>query len=244
MRASSFFSHTAAACCLAALCGCFVRPPTIADVHIGHAITGVHVTPDRKGYLQVAQVRAGEAQDAASKAIQDSDLPHLKADIAAAVEASDSSADFGLKQSVIMGANHISFAATSEDASANVIRFAPVFAADISSVVGRCDYIVLLGRDVAGAASFKEARLVADEISKLTRANVDGDDSNNDGIVGSSPSEYGMKQLWAEVQAMIGREKPAYRTVDQWYLFNLVRLPNGRWVFDKFSRGGNIDGYK
>jgi len=27
-------------------------------------------------------------------------------------------------------------------------------------------------------------------------------------------------------------------------LFNLVRLPNGKWVFDKFKRGGNIEGYK
>jgi hypothetical protein len=43
---------------------------------------------------------------------------------------------------------------------------------------------------------------------------------------------------------MIARERPAYRTVDQWYLFNLVRLPNGRWVFDKLARGGNVDGYK
>jgi hypothetical protein len=33
-------------------------------------------------------------------------------------------------------------------------------------------------------------------------------------------------------------------TVDQWYLFNLVRLPNGKWVFDKLGRGGNIEGYK
>ena len=43
---------------------------------------------------------------------------------------------------------------------------------------------------------------------------------------------------------MIGRETPHYVTVPQWYLFNLVRLPNGRWVFDKLGRGGNIDGYK
>jgi hypothetical protein len=50
--------------------------------------------------------------------------------------------------------------------------------------------------------------------------------------------------LRAEVQAMLSRETPAYRTVDQWYLFNLVRLPNGRWVFDKLGRGGTIDGYK
>jgi len=43
---------------------------------------------------------------------------------------------------------------------------------------------------------------------------------------------------------MINREDPPYRTVDEWYLFNLVRLPSGLWVFDKLGRGGNIDGYK
>ena len=53
-----------------------------------------------------------------------------------------------------------------------------------------------------------------------------------------------MKQLRAELDGIIARESPPYRTVDQWYLFNLVKLPNGRWVFDKLGRGGNIDKYK
>ena len=82
------------------------------------------------------------------------------------------------------------------------------------------------------------------EIAKLAQANLTGDDANSDGVVGSVPSEYGLLQLRKELEAMIGREKPPYVTVDQWYLFNLVRLPNGRWVFDKFGRGGNIEGYK
>jgi hypothetical protein len=54
-----------------------------------------------------------------------------------------------------------------------------------------------------------------------------------------------MKQLRKELQDMIARENPPYTTVDQYYLFNLVRLPNGKWVYDKLGRGGNIDsGYK
>ena len=80
---------------------------------------------------------------------------------------------------------------------------------------------------------------------KLTReANLEGEDTDHDGKVGSTPAEFGMAQLRQEFDAMIARESPPYRTVDQWYLFNLVRLPSGRWVFDKLSRGGNIDGYK
>jgi hypothetical protein len=230
--------------CAGCLCACAVHPPTIAHVHIGHAVTAVHVTPEHKGYLEVAEQRGNEALASAQSAAGDTDLPQLKAHIASAVGATDSQETFGLKQSLTMAANHITFAATSEDASANVVRSAPVFASNIAAVIGRCDYIDLLGKDVAASSSLREASLSAAEILKLARANLEGDDSNGDGIIGSVPAEFGLVQLRAELQAMISRENPPYRTVDEWYLFNLVRLPNGRWVFDKLGRGGNIDGYK
>jgi hypothetical protein len=230
--------------CLAGVCGCIVHPPTIAHVHIGHAVTAVHVTPGHEGYLSVAELRANEAYAAAKSAYADADLRQLKAHIAAVVDATNSLDNFGVRQSVTMAANHISFAATSADASANVIAFAPTFATDTATVVERCNYIDLLGKDVASSGSLKDASLLAEEILKLARANVDGNDSNGDDAVGSSPSKYGLVQLRAEVKDMLSRERPSYRTVDQWYLFNLVRLPNGRWVFDKLGRGGTIDGYK
>ena len=235
--------------CLTALCACMVHPPTIAHVHIGHAVTAVHVTPGHEGYLSVAELRANEAYAAAKSAHGDADLRQLKVHIAAVVDATDSQDNFGVRQSVTMAANHISFAATSADASANVIRFAPAFATDTAALVERCNYIDLLGKDVASSASLKEGSLLAEEILKLARANVDGanidgNDSNGDAVTGSAPSKYGLVQLRAEIQAMLARETPPYRTVDQWYLFNLVRLPNGRWVFDKLGRGGTIDGYK
>ena len=232
---------------LAAVTGtaaCMTRPPTIAHVHIGHAMTGVHVTPEHKGYILVAEQRADEVLVAVKNAGQATDLNGLKAQIALAVSENDNQDNFGVKQSLIMAANHIAFAATSGDASDNVIRFAPVFRNDIAAVVGRCDYIDLLGKDVAASSSMKEASLLVEEMSKAARANVEGDDSKGDGVKGSVPADYGMAQLRAELQAMIARENPPYRTVDDWYLFNLVRLPNGRWVFDKLGRGGNIDGYK
>jgi hypothetical protein len=230
--------------CLTLLYACMVHPPTIAHVHIGHAVTAVHVTPGHEGYLSVAELRANEAYAAAKSAHGDADLRQLKVHIAAVVDATDSQDNFGVRQSVTMAANHISFAATSADASANVIRFAPAFATDTAALVERCNYIDLLGKDVASSASLKEASLLAEEILKLARANVEGNDSNADDAGGSASSQYGLVQLRAEIQAMLARETPPYRTVDQWYLFNLVRLPNGRWVFDKLGRGGTIDGYK
>jgi hypothetical protein len=224
--------------------GCVSRPPTIAHVHIGHAITGVHVTPNQEGYLVTAERRGGEAVEFSHLAAASNDLAVIKQNVAAAVKATDSEDNFGVKQAIVMAANHITFAATSDDASVNVQQAAPVFASHITGVVERCELIILLGKDVAASSSAKEAAVPVVELGKLAQANVDGDDSNGDGVVGSAPSEYGLVQLRKELEAMIARETPHYVTVPQWYLFNLVRLPNGRWVFDKLGRGGNIDGYK
>jgi hypothetical protein len=226
------------------LMGCTSRPPTIAHVHIGHAITGVHVTPNQEGYLVTAERRAGQTVELARLAASSNDLAEIKKNVAAAVKATDSADDFGVKQAIVMAANHITFAATSDDASTNVQRSAPKFASDITRVVERCELIVLLGKDVASSASAKDAAVSVAELGKLAQANVAGEDSDGDGVVGSAPSQYGLLQLRKELEAMIARENPPYVTVPQWYLFNLVRLPNGRWVFDKLGRGGNIDGYK
>jgi len=224
--------------------GCISRPPTVAHVHIGHAITGVHVTPNKEGYLVSAERRAREAADYASKAVNSHDLADIKHDITLAEHATNSKDDFGVRESVVMAVNHVTFAATSEDATLNVQQAAPRFATDSTRMVERCDLISLLSKDVEGSNNVNEALVSAGEIAKLTQANVSGDDSNGDGVVGSVPSEYGLLQLRKELENIVAREKPPYVTVDRWYLFNLVRLPNGKWVFDKFGRGGNIEGYK
>jgi hypothetical protein len=224
--------------------GCVSRPPTVAHVHIGHAITGVHVTPDHEGYMATAEKRARETIGFTAKARAAADLGEIKRNIALALRATASKDDFGVKEAVTMAVNHILFAATSDDASLNVQKAAPVFAADSTRVVQRCDLIELLGKDVEASTSVREASVSVAEITKLAQANIDGDDSTGDGRVGSEPAEYGLLQLRAELEAMIARERPPYITVDRWYLFNLVRLPNGKWVFDKFGRGGNIEGCK
>ena len=244
MRFTLFTSHLFGLAAVLGLSACVTRPPTIAHVHIGHALTGVHVTPGHKGYVLVAEQRAAESLEAAQTASRAADLHELKIAVASAVIATDNEENFGVKQSLTLAANHITFAATSADASDNVIRFAPVFKENTAAVIGRCEYIDLLGKDVAASSSMKEASLLVREILKAAQANVDGDDSKKSGVRGAIPADYGMLQLRDQLQAMIARENPPYRTVDEWYLFNLVRLPNGRWVFDKLGRGGNIDGYK
>src|SRR5579862_1803599 len=128
--------------------GCVSRPPTIAHVHIGHAITAVHVTPDKQGYIVVAQRRAQEAIDFAAQAGSSTDLGEIKRKVDLANHATNSRDDFGVKESLVMAVNHVSFAATSDDASANVQKSAPIFARDATGVVQRCDLIELLSKDV------------------------------------------------------------------------------------------------
>jgi hypothetical protein len=227
-----------------AAAGCVSHPPTIAHVHVGHAVTGVHVTPGQKGYFQQAEERAREAADKARAASGSQDLAEIKTFAASVVEATQSKEQFGLKHALVMSANHIAFAATSPDASINLQQSGPAFAKDTARVVERCELIALLGKDVAASTSASEATVLAGEISKLAAANLDGEDTDGDGKAGTTAAEYGVKQLRAELDAIVARENPPYRTVEQWYLFNLVKLPNGRWVFDKLGRGGNIEGYQ
>lgn len=228
----------------ALLSGCVTRTPTIAHVHLGHALTGVHVTPGRVGYLSVAEERALSAVQSAHAAATHTTLQQVKDSVAAANKAATSDEDFGLRLALTQAASHISFAADADDASTNVREEAARFAKNINGVVERCNLIALLAKDVASAKRLEEAKALASEIDKLSTQNLNGIDSNRDGTIGGQPVEYGVKQLRIEISDMIAREKPAYRTIDQTYLFNLVRLPNGKWVFDKFKRGGNIDGYK
>jgi hypothetical protein len=229
---------------LVGMAGCVSRPPTIAHVHIGHALTGVHVTPNHEGYFVQAEKRAKEAIDASQTGLASNDLGEMQKDAAAVVKATDSEDDFGVKQALAMAANHITFAATSDDASINVQKSAPVFAGDVSRVMERCALIELLGKDVQSSKTSAEAQVSLAEMGKLAQANLAGDDADGNGAVGATPGEFGLVQLRKEVEAMVARENPKYVTVDQWFLFNLVKLPNGKWVFDKLGRGGNIEGYK
>ncbi len=61
--------------------GCVSRAPTIAHVHIGHAITGVHVTPNQEGYLVTAERRGGQAVEISRAAAGSTDLAVIKQNV-------------------------------------------------------------------------------------------------------------------------------------------------------------------
>jgi len=234
--------------------GCALKRPTIAHTHIGHALAGWIDTPDKEGLFIVAEKKARQAMESAKLGTSEPiDMgrikQHFKEVIAATnpPQPSDGGAvSYGVKQALSGAIGHLTYAAASDDATPNVRQFASKFESDAGAVLDRCDLITTLSTDVINSRSMEEGKLLADEVYKLTQANLFGGDANADGKVGGNPAEFGLKQLRQEIEAMLAREKPPYTAVNQWYLFNLIHLPDGRWIFrndfgdktDSYTRGG------
>lgn len=237
---------------LALLPGCASHPPTIAHTHLGHAITSWVDTPGKKGLLVVAEDSAQRALDAAQHAASpDADLATIKGWVHKAVDATTppeadpgDPPNYGVLNALQGAVDHVQFAAESDDASANVRAGAAPFARNAHGVIERCELVGALGGDILGSSSREVASQLSGELVKLTRANIFGEDSDGDGVIGSTPQEYGLRQLRSELQGVIDREDPPYTTVDTWYLLNLIRLPSGKWIFRQHtdaagaSRGG------
>jgi len=237
--------------------GCTVKVPTIAHTHIGHTITAWQDTPDRMGLLVVAEKKAQEASEHAGRAsTEGSDIDVVKSAVSKVLIATDPQSTrstaikvgppYGLKQALTGAIDHITFAANSDDATANMRNFAVEFDGNSVAVIERCDLITVLGEDISASSSFEEADILAQEIFSLTQANLSGVDSDGNGVVGSSPEEYGLRQLRSELDAMLAREDPPYSTVNRWYVLNLIQLPTGEWAFKERSSdsgGGGGGGY-
>jgi hypothetical protein len=234
--------------------GCAIKRPTIAHVHVGHALTGWHDTPGKEGLFVTAEKEARKALDAARAANQGNPQATRQfSQIQEVINATDGATGkkhYGVKQALTGAMNHITYAAASEDASPNVRQFAGRFEHYTQFILDRSDLITALGKDVLGASSREERNLLTGEIVKLTAANLYGEDADGDGVPGGQPSEYGLKQLRSHLETMLKRENPPYKSVNTWYLFNLIRLPDGSWIFRNrfqdqdtaYGRGGGNGG--
>ena len=236
---------------LIAMTACSHRAPTISHVHIGHALTGWHDTPDKEGLFVVAEKKAGEALEFAhAAAVSSPDMNRIKTNITQVIILTDGEVaesgrivQYGVKQALANAVSHITYAATSPDATDNTKAFSGGFAANAAGVLNRCDLITALGKNINRSESVEEATLLAPEIERLARENVYGEDLDGDGNVGSKADEYGLVQLRRDIEAMIAREDPPYTTVNSWYLFNLIRLPDGSWAFRKRHSDSSSERY-
>lgn len=138
---------------------------------------------------------------------------------------------FGLLRAIKEAIDHIEFAGTSKDATPNVQAGAVGFAKNGAIVVERAELIIALAQEVLASNSIPDAAALVEEIARLCQSNVEGVDHDGDGVIGSRPDEFGLKQLRKFLSDMIAREVPAYVPVAEKYLFGLIRLATGEWTF-------------
>ncbi len=212
--------------------GCAHQPPTIAHTHIGHAITAFDGTPGDDGLFNIAENRALESQRLAQALTSSGSAQQSNASARELIDVIGSN-QYGLKFSLREAVSHISYAAGADDASANVRTSSARFADAAEDVIRRCDLILLLTADFVASQNAGERQQLGQQINDLVTLNVRGQ--------AGSDQQIGTTELREMLDAMIAGENPPYTTVDRWYLFHLVRLPecDTCWAWRKWANSSN-----
>lgn len=222
------------------------QTPKISHVHVGHAMTAWQGTPNEQGLFITAEQEAVIAFEQAQLALKNThDLNMLKVHIKYVQHAMNSDVvkegvgtGYGFIKALNAARDHILFAADSDDASENIKHTAERWSENVDAVIQRSKLVLALCKEIVASDSHDEVMVLTDEVKILTQRNLYGYDSDNDGVIANTAPDYGIKQLKEDVLAMIAREDPPYQTVDKKYLFGLIRLPTGKWIFD-FNKSTN-----
>lgn len=206
----------------------FEELPSIAHVHIGHAITGWKEAPAKKGLFAVAEDYAGESlvqaqaleAEADELAAAQKNAGELLRTLEPTLVDADSE-DYGFKDAFTQAIDHLTFAAQSDDATENVIASVEQIESYSFAVVERTDLIIAMTQAVIDAESLMEVSVMAEEILRQVEVNVQG----------GSEGEVGIRQIRMSINEMLDREEPPYQPVAEKYLFGLIRLPDGKWMF-------------
>ncbi len=228
-------------------CGTVVSKdaPTIAHIHIGHAITGWPLAPKKQGLLVAAELAAIAAATNSQfmlKAARDGDMERARRyleDTAKAVDPGflnqSNSNEYGLRKAAAEAITHLQLASEVEDASANVQRTVTTARIKAEDIIDRSDELLAFLDAGSKAQSIDEMEIIAEEIVRTLNSIAGGPDI---------PDNYGLYDFREDIESMVARENPPYKTVDSFYLFNLVKLPDGKWGFaSRSSRGAAGAGY-
>ncbi len=219
--------------------------PSIAHIHIGHAITGWPFAPKKQGLLVVAELSAITAATTGElmlKAAREGNMERAKKFLVETSNAVDpgfldetKSEEYGLRKAASEAITHLQLASDMDDASANVQRTVTNTTIKAIDLVDRSDELLAYLDAGSKAQSIEEMEIIAEEIVRSLKAIAGGPDVQ---------SSYSLFNFREDIEAMVAREDPPYQTVDSYYLFNLVRLPDGQWGFaSRNGRGSAGLGY-
>jgi hypothetical protein len=224
------------------LAGCGRTLPLISHAHVGHALTTWRDTPDEQGLFVVAEKEVTIAWQQAQAAQQTSATVARK-HVAGMIHALDPKHQatgpglgYGGIRALTGAAKHLEFASTSDDASRNIVKGAEVFIKQAAVVIEN----LRLAVDVAilsQKSSDAEISGLTAEVEQIIGRSLNGADVDGNGSIGNTDEEIGLKQMRQQLLAVLSRENPPYHPIGRRYLLGLVRMPNGRWVY-QFQRSG------
>ena len=221
-----------------ALSGCVHTRPSIAHAHLGHSLSYWHDTPGNQGLLVVAERELETARQEIDAALAAdlgaaAKLRHIRNAVHALTpdaEPTGPGLNYGAVRALESTVEHLEYAATSEDASQNIV----VSVAMLSELgIGVLDGLRTVAKQ---AASVNERDIVAlDRSAVELRARIRtlalGNDNDSSGRIDRA-DEVGLLQLRNAFNAMLARESnPAYEPLPRKYVLGLVKLPTGKWAF-------------
>jgi len=218
--------------------------PSIAHIHIGHAITGWPLAPKKQGLLVVAElssISAAANSELMLQTARDRDfakarkyLIEVANDVDPTLVDSDATEAYGFRRAAAEASTHLELASEVDDASANVQRTVTQTNVKAGDIIDRSDELIAFIDAGLRSTDVAELEIIAEEINRTLIAIAGGPDINS----------YGLFEFREDIESMVAREDPPYQTVDTWYLFNLVKLPDGKWGFaSRSSRGAAGLGY-
>ena len=209
------------------------KSPAISHVHIGHTLNGWVTTPGKKGLLATSEQEARVVLDQATKANKSSTLAQKKKYMANALHALDPKIQtsgpgtgYGLIRAVTESIAHLQYSANSNDASVNIKRTVPTIVNKAKTIASESNQLKVFAQAATNSSSTNEFNALNNEFLKSAKK-ISGDGSTN---------SYSLMQFRKDILAMTKNEKPAYTTVDSYFLFNLIRLPNGRWAYSSKNK--------
>ena len=217
------------------LSACTTQLPLVSHAHVGHALTTWHDTPNREGLMTVAAADLAVAEQEAALACSNP-APYAGAvhagnvlhALAPEAQPEGPASGYGALRALIGTIEHLEFAATSEDASLNLVSAVAELSVHGESVYARLEVATKLAQSLATATAADWPEICAQLTTELAVA-VHG------GIAGPQTGGFpsiGFTALHEGLIAALEREAdPAYAPVPRRYVLGLVRLPTGEWQY-------------
>ena len=213
--------------CLGAT-GCAPAIPLKSHAHVGHAVTAWRDTPNEHGLLRVARDKADTALGAVrSRNYAGVRLAQVVAALRPDVAGAAGPDEYGVLRAFEGAMDHLEFAASTDDASANLVAAIAEISVVAPAVTGRFEQALELASDGSGDPN---ERIQA--VRELLEHGAEGQDLDGNGRRALSTDEAGLRQIEQALEAALNRESnPRYYPVARKWLFSLVRSADGGWEY-------------